>query len=448
MKSLPSSLKNREPLVGAVIRIDQLIPDLRNARKHSDAQIRSLRASIREFGFTNPILVDEQLNVITGHARLRAATDLGMTEVPAIKVAHLSSHQKRALAIADNRIAELATWDPDLLREELEKLLDIDFEIEATGFSTAEIDFMRLDPEADSADPDDEPLAEVNTVVTRPTDLWLLHKHRLYCGSSLEPASYDRLLGGERAEMIFADPPYNVPINGHVSGLGKIRHAEFAAASGEMSVAGFTEFLTSNFQLLAEHSVDGSIHYQCIDWRHLGEMTAAGDAAYDELKNVCVWAKTNGGMGALYRSQHELVFVWKRGTAPHVNNVELGKNGRYRTNVWTYAGANTFKAGRDEELAMHPTVKPVELVADAIRDCSRLGGLVLDPFGGSGTTLIAAERTRRRAALIELEPRYVDTTIRRWERMTGKAATLAETGWTFAEVAAERGGAQPEGVEP
>ena len=231
--------------------------------------------------------------------------------------------------------------------------------------------------------------------------------------------------------MVFTDPPYNVPIDGHVSGLGSVKHREFAMASGEMSETEFTKFLTDVLGNLAKFSADGAIHYVCMDWAHLRELLNAGHAVYDELKNICVWAKTNGGMGSLYRSQHEMVAVFKSGTAPHINNVELGRHGRYRTNVWTYAGMNTFGAERDEALAMHPTVKPVALVEDAVLDCSDRNGVVVDAFLGSGTTLIAAESAGRRCFGLELDPEYVDLIIRRWQKMTGESAVHAESGLSF-----------------
>jgi DNA modification methylase len=258
----------------------------------------------------------------------------------------------------------------------------------------------------------------------------------LICGDSLNPETYERLLDGETAQLVFTDPPYNVPIDGHVSGLGKVQHREFAMASGEMSVAEFTGFLKVVFQNLAAASSSGSIHFVAMDWRHMAEVLAAGQGTYSELKNLCVWAKTNGGMGSLYRSQHELIFVFKAGTAAHVNNVELGKHGRYRTNVWTYAGANTFSATRDDDLAMHPTVKPVAMVADAILDCSKRKGIVLDAFAGSGTTLVAAHRTGRRGYGIELDPLYCDVILRRLAKLTGLEAHHVATGRTFAELGA------------
>jgi DNA modification methylase len=254
----------------------------------------------------------------------------------------------------------------------------------------------------------------------------------------LEAAAYDRLLAGQRAEMVFTDPPYNVPINGHVSGLGRTRHREFPMASGEMSEGEFANFLQRVFQLLVDHSAEGSLHFICMDWRHMGETLQAGRATFSEFKNLIVWNKTNAGMGSFYRSKHELVFAWKNGTASHINNFELGQHGRHRTNVWDYAGANTMRPGRLDDLAMHPTVKPVGMVADAIKDCSRRRSIILDPFLGSGTAVIAAERTGRRAYGIELDPAYVDVVIRRWQAYTGKSAELAVDGLSFDEVERER----------
>ena len=266
----------------------------------------------------------------------------------------------------------------------------------------------------------------------------LLGAHRLLCGDARDKASYNRLLEGAKAEFLFTDPPYNIAIDGHVCGLGRVRHREFAMGSGEMSEAEFTAFLKAVFALLAENTVDGSIHQICMDWRHMGEMLEAGRTVYSELKNLCVWNKTNAGMGSFYRSKHELVFVWKSGTAPHTNNFELGQHGRHRSNVWDYAGVNTMRAGRLEELAMHPTVKPTALVADAIKDCSRRAGLVLDPFCGSGTILIAAERTGRKARALEIDPTYVDVAVRRWQAYTGKPAILAGPGETFETIEEHR----------
>jgi len=307
-----------------------------------------------------------------------------------------------------------------------------------TGFEVAEIDILLgNDEEPAEADAPFDDLIKPDPV-SRPGDLWLLGNHKILCGSALEAGDYARLMGGDQAQMIFTDPPYNVRVK-DISGLGKHKHAEFAMASGEMDRAEFLAFLGTALGHMADHSANGSIHFVCMDWRHIEELVTAGREAYTELKNICVWAKDNGGMGSLYRSQHEFVAVFKNGTAPHVNNIQLGVHGRYRTNLWKYAGQNTFHAGREDDLAAHPTIKPTALVADAILDCSAPAGIILDPFGGSGTTILAAESTSRHARLIELEPAYVDVAIRRWQKMTGKDAIHAETGKSFAQTEQEAG---------
>jgi len=413
-------------------------PNPRNARRHSQKQIAKLASAIRAHGFNVPIVIDDAGMILAGHARFEAALQLKLDPIPCIRLSHLTPAQKAAFAIADNKLGDLSDFDPDALRAQLSELVGIEFDLELTGFDTAEIDLLLDDAPAasDPADTFDEPDPD-QPAVTRTGDLWVLDRHRLTCGDALEAGSYERVLAGELAQMAFTDVPYNVPVQGHVSGLGKVRHREFAMASGEMSEAQFREFLAKAMAQMVRHSADGSIHFHCIDWRHVHSLIEAANGAYDELKNICVWAKINAGMGSLYRSQHEFVVVFKKGRAPHINNVELGKNGRYRTNVWTYAGANSFSRTRDADLAAHPTVKPVGLVADAIRDCSKRGGLVLDPFSGSGTTILACQRTGRRAAAIELDPLYVDTAVRRWQALTGLAARLGADGPTFEEVRAE-----------
>jgi len=419
-----------------------LQPRATNPRTHSKKQIRQIANSIERFGFNNPVLIDRAGGIVAGHGRVEAAKLIGLENVPTIRLDDLTEDEVRAYVIADNRLAELAGWDREILAIELQGLaeLDIDFDLTITGFETPEIDI--LIGELDAAEEDD-PADEVPEVsdgppVTRLGDVWCIGKHRLICGDSLDPDTYARLLSGAKAQMIFTDPPYNVPVNGHVSGLGKVKHREFAMAAGEMSKDEFTAFLVTVFRNLADHSADGAIHFICMDWRHIGEVVAAGGDAYAELKNLCVWAKTNGGMGSLYRSQHELVFVFKAGSGAHINNVELGRHGRYRTNVWSYAGINGFGKDRDAELALHPTVKPVKLVADAILDCSKRGGMVLDAFAGSGTTLIAADKTGRQGYGIELDPRYCDVIVRRFANTAPIEAIHAETGMSFARIAEER----------
>lgn len=414
-----------------------LRPHDRNPRTRSKKQVEQIAESIRRFGFTNPVLVDRDGQVIAGHGRIEAAKLLGTATVPVLRLEHMTEAEKRAYIIADNRLAELAGWDNDLLALELAAVaeLDSDFDLAITGFDVAEIEAL-LNGLESGEQQEEEPIQidEQAPVVCRVGDMWQLGDHALICGDATDPEVYRRLLDQGKAQMVFTDPPYNVPVNGHICGLGKVQHDEFVMASGEMTEEQFTTFLRTVTSNLAAFSDDGSIHYVCMDWRHMGELLAAGRSAYAEFKNLVVWNKDNGGMGAFYRSKHELVFVFKNGSAPHINNFGLGQHGRYRTNVWDYAGVNSLKADRDEELAMHPTVKPVAMVADAIRDCSRRGGVILDAFSGSGTTIIAAEQTGRRARAIELDPRYVDVAIRRWQHLTGGKATLAGSDSTFDEL--------------
>lgn len=418
--------------------VSELRPYANNARTHSRKQLKQIAASIERFGFTNPILISEAGEIIAGHGRVEAAKLLGHKQVPTIVLSHLSDAERRAYVLADNKLALNAGWDRDILAIELQGLIDLDFDVELTGFSLAETDFIlddaaQSDPEGDDGPEDHVPPLGA-TAVTRRSDVWLLGRHKLICGDARLAADYAALLGEERADVVFTDPPYNVPIDGHVSGLGSVRHREFAFASGEMSKAQFTTFLAESLSTIATVMRDGAIAFVCMDWRHMGELLAAGEVAFSELKNLVVWNKTNGGMGAFYRSKHELIFVFKMGTAEHTNSFGLGDTGRYRTNVWDHAGISSMTASRADELAMHPTVKPVALVADAIKDCSRRGEIVLDAFGGSGSTLIAAEKTGRLARLIEFDPLYCDTIIRRWQLLTGKHATLAATGQTFEEI--------------
>jgi DNA modification methylase len=431
-------------LAVANVDISDLRPNPQNPRERSDKQIKQLAKSIKSFGFVSPILIDAKGRIVAGHGRLRAAKLLGLKEVPTISVRHLSDSQIRALIIADNRLAEQASWNEQLLGEQLKVLseLELDFELEATGFEVAEIDLLieGLSPAHGSQLDQADQLPRANTVnVSAAGDLWLLGKHRVLCGNALDTRNYSTLLPTARASMIFTDPPFNVKISGHAGGLGTIRHRDFQMASGEMSETQFTDFLTQVFNLLTRHGVEGSLHYVFMDWRHMREILEAGKAVYTELKNLCVWAKDNGGMGSLYRSQHELVFVFKSGTATHRNNIQLGKFGRYRTNVWTYPGANSFSRSTDEGnlLELHPTVKPVALVADAIMDCTARGEIILDAFLGSGTTVIAAERTGRICCGLEIDPTYMDIIVRRWQVFTGKVAVHAASGRNFDDLQAE-----------
>ncbi len=422
--------------------VASLKPYARNARTHSKRQIKQIAESIERFGFVNPVLVGDDGTIIAGHGRVDAAKLLGLRAVPTLALSHLTEAEKRAYVIADNKLALNAGWDREILAIELQGLIDLDFEVELTGFSLAEIDLV-LD-EAGEADPNVPDSAEdifavvAGPAISRRGDLWIMGRHKLICGDARDTSDYARLLGSERVDMVFTDPPYNVSIDGNVCGLGTVRHREFAFASGEMSQMQFTRFLEDSLGPMASVMRDGAIAFVCMDWRHMEELLTAGKSVFTELKNLVVWNKTNGGMGAFYRSKHELIFVFKQGTAPHTNSFGLGETGRYRTNVWDYAGISSISASRSEELAMHPTVKPVALIADAIRDCSKRGEIILDGFGGSGSTLIAAEKAGRSARLIEYDPIYCDTIVRRWQAYSGKDARLAGCDSVFDEIAEAR----------
>lgn len=421
--------------------VRKLRPNRRNARTHSKKQVKQVANSIIRFGWTSPIVTDEHFQIICGHARFEAAKELGLREVPVLVIRGLRDAEKRALAIADNKIATNAGWDRSILAAELGELASLlpecNLDLDITGFEPAEIDGLMADFGDADRDPADEPRDVAGQPITRNGDRWQLGSHRLVCGDACKQSDWAALLPGDRAAMVFADPPYNVRI-ATTLGRGKIKHREFARASGEMSPTEFTGFLGRWMRLAAKFSHDGSIHFVCMDWRHLGEMQRAGEEVFGSLQNLVVWNKTNAGQGSFYRSQHELIFVYKNGDAPHLNNVELGRHGRNRSNVWTYAGVNTFRKGRLDDLSVHPTVKPVALVADAIKDCTRRNDIVVDPFVGSGTILLAAERVGRRAYGLEIDPLYVDASIRRWQDFTKRDAILAATGQTFDEVAAHR----------
>jgi DNA modification methylase len=427
-----------------MIQLSALRPYPGNARRHSRAQIKQIAKSIETFGFTNPILVTDELEILAGHGRAAAAQLIGMTQAPIVRLSNLSLAERKAYVLADNKLAINAGWDKEVLAIELQGLIDLGFDVETTGFTLGEIEVV-LEEATESATSDssdgleDEVPVVKDVAVTRRGDVWQAGRHRLVCGDARDKSAYEALLAGEIADLIFTDPPYNVPIDGHVCGLGRVRHKEFAMGVGEMSATEFTSFLEQTLGAAAERCRDGAIAFVCMDWRHMGELLTAGKQVFAELKNLCVWNKTNAGMGSFYRSKHELVFAFKRGTSPHVNSFGLGETGRPRNNVWDYPGVSSIGPNRMEELAMHPTVKPTRLVADAIKDCSRRGDLVLDPFGGSGTTLISAEKTGRSARLIEYDPAYCDTILRRFERLTGKQAVLVATGEKFEDVEQHRG---------
>nr|AGU10190.1 DNA methylase [uncultured organism] len=412
-------------------KIDSLTPFPNNPRSHSKKQVLLIANYIAEFGFCNPILIDAGYNIIAGHGRYLAGLHLGLSEIPTIMLQGLAPEQARALRIADNKIALNSSWDDDLLRAELGELsaLDLSFDLEVTGFSVGELNVIL----AGDADPDDEivPAAPMSPV-TVPGDIWEFgDRHRIGCGDARDEAFVRKVIGTDEAiACAFLDVPYNVRIKGHAN--VKRAHREFAMASGEMNSTEFQNLLKEALSVAASVSRDGSVHFICMDWRHQTELLEAGRETYDSLLNMCVWNKSNAGMGSLYRSKHELVYVYKVGTGAHLNTVELGRHGRNRTNVWDYASVNTFKGTRSADLALHPTVKPVGLVADAIKDVSRRGELVLDTFLGSGTTLLACEREGRRCRGIDIDPAYIDIAIERWSSMTGKAPRKVEAvakGW-------------------
>jgi DNA modification methylase len=419
--------------------IESIRPNPKNARKHPRHQIRRLAESIRAFGFNAPILIGSDGKVIAGHARLEAAKLLGLTQVPTICLDHLDEVRSAAYMLADNKFTDISSWDDVVLAENLKELshLSLDFPLEATGFETSEIDLKILSlGEPGSSDPVDEVVVPDDPPVSQVGDLFTLGDHTVCCGSALDAASYKRMPDAGMAAMVFTDPPYNVKINGHVSGLGEIKHREFVEGAGEKNSEEFSEFLAKALKAAASHCAPGALLYVFMDWAHQPELHKAAQSCELNQINLCVWVKTNGGMGSYYRSRHELISVLRCGGA-HRNNVQLGRAGRNRTNVWNYPGANVRVKGK-RALDYHPTPKPITLVADAILDCTRPGDLILDPFLGSGTTILAAEKTRRKAHGIELDPIYVDVAIQRWQRMTGRDAIHTETGKTYRQLRTER----------
>jgi DNA modification methylase len=424
--------------------VSELKPDPKNARRHSAKHIKQIGESIRRLGFNVPILIDRVGNVIAGHARLEAAKRLGMSEVPTICLDDLTEAQIAVFKLADNRLCEIGEWNDALLAEQLQGLLELnlDFDVDITGFEMPHIDRLvtSLSHPKEVPDPADE-LPEISKTlsVSKLGDVWILDKHRLICGDARDPQSFQELMNGELARLTITDPPFNVKIDGHASGRGATKHEEFLMASGEMSSEEFITFLSQALTLLAAHMQDGAFCYLFIDWGHVYELLVAGKKTFSEPKNLCVWTKDRAGLGSFYRSQHELIFLFKKGSAAHVNNIQLGRFGRNRSNVWSYPSPVSFGRSVDEGelLTLHPTVKPVALIADALLDCTRRGEVVLDAFLGSGTAIIAAERTGRACRGIELDPRYVDLAIRRWQALTGKSARHAGSGRTFAELEGE-----------
>lgn len=419
---------------------NSLSPFKTNPKQHPAAQIKQLVKSILENGFVNPIIIDHQSIIIAGHGRYIAAEKLGLETLPCIQVSHLTPAQLRAYRIADNKIAEGSPWDEELLRIELDVLMDFSVDPESFGFSAPELDLvMQPIPSEEDEEPIDEALLEETEVISRTGDIFVLGDHRVLCGDIRSQQLIRGFVGDALVDAVFTDPPYNVKVDGHVCGLGATKHQEFDMASGEMSSEEFTEFLRTTLGNLRLVSRDGAVHFVCMDWRHLMELGTAAQEVYNKQLNLCVWNKTNGGMGSLYRSKHELIAVYRVGKEPHQNNVQLSANGRYRTNVWEdYAGQNAFGANRDEDLKSHPTVKPLALVADAILDVTSRGDTVLDGFLGSGTTVLAAENTGRKALGVEIEPKYVDLAIRRWQKLTGESAVHEVSGYSFEDLGVMR----------
>jgi DNA modification methylase len=420
--------------------VTELILDSRNPRQHPQRQVNQLADSIREFGFVMPVVVDERGQVVIGHGRVLAARKLKMARIPVVEIRHLSKAQLKALRIADNKLGQNAHWDERLLGESLLELkeLDRDFDLSITGFSLPEIDLAIQKLSEPVVEDIDDASSETGIQVCQLGDVWELGGHRVHCGDATSEAAFERLMTDNRADIVFVDPPYNVRIDGYASPGGKVRHREFAQGSGELSREEFIRFLTDSCINLKNYSKSGAIHFVCMDWKHLDELLAAGREVYAELKNIVAWVKNTAGMGSLYRSQHELICVFKSGTGRHINNIELGKNGRHRTNVWEYDSASTQARKGNNVLELHPTVKPVQLVMDALLDCSNRGDIVLDSFLGSGTTLLAAERTGRVCRGIELDPPYVDTAIRRWQNLTGRDAVRVSDGKLFRDIEAEK----------
>lgn len=416
-------MKNSITPAVETVDIASLSPWPNHARVHDPDKLKAIKKSIQDVGLVCPPIVDEHSTILSGHLRCAAYIEMGLETIDVIRVVQLTAPQKTAFVIAANQFPSRGKWNDEVLQLELETLADFSCEIDltTTGFDIGEID-VRIGQEVEETGepPIPEPPAEP---VTRTGDLIQLGDHLLLCGNSLESAAWQRLMGSDRAQLGIFDPPYNVPIGGHVSSKD---HAEFAMASGEMNSPQFVSFLNTAMTRAINCTVDGGLHLIAIDHGHLRELYAACDPIYEEQLNLIVWSKTNSGMGSLYRSRHELFALYKVGTQAHVNNIRLGKYGRARSNVWTYPGANSFGKTRDKDLADHPTVKPTKLISDAILDLSDPGDIVIDGFGGSGTLILAAEQTKRRARVIEIAPGYCDVAVRRWEEMTGRKAVLLE----------------------
>jgi DNA modification methylase len=441
----PSRINSKSLRIAIVyLPIAQLKLNPTNPRLHSEKQIRQIAQSIRLFGFLVPVVVDGQGLVLAGHGRLLAATLLDMVEVPTVSIEYLTEHEVRAFALADNKLTENSQWDRKLLAEQLKMLCEaeLDFSVDVTGFEMDAVDVLveglTAAPKGNCDPADALPETTTAAPVSEPGDVWLLGRHRVLCGNSLDESSFSTLMQDRRANVVITDPPCNLA-GTHVTEPGSIRPKESKMVADEMNESEFADCLAQAFRLLASHSVNGSLHYIFTDWPHAGEILTAGKHAYSKLRNVCVWIKDKAGTSSLYRNQHELVFVFQSGQHEHWDNVRPIQFGRHRTNVWSYPGLNSFSRTAEEKnlVELHPTVKPVSLVVDVILDCSAQGNIVLDPFLGSGTTLMAAERTGRICHGIELGPGNVDTILRRWQALNGLVATHVVSGRSFADLEQE-----------
>jgi DNA modification methylase len=415
--------------------IDSIKPYDRLLRLHDRRKINKLKKLIGHFGQVGAIIIDDNGVIIDGNAVWQAMRELGSGDIVTITVAGRDDPEIKALRLALNRLTAEAAWNNAELRAEFEDLVSLSFELDLTAFDTTEIDhILELDlPNANIVEDEEHIPAVQAQAVSKLGDIWNCGDHRLGCGNAQDGDFVARVRNGVLVDVCFTDPPYNVPIAGFVSGKGRNQHREFVQGTGEMSPDEFTAFLAAALKVLQASSSRQALIYACMDWRHVYELLDAGRQCALELYNICVWAKTNAGMGSLYRSQHELICVFKAGTETPTNNVELGRHGRNRSNLWTYRGFNAFGNERDELLTDHPTVKPVAMIADALRDVTKRGGTVLDTFMGSGSTLIAAEETGRRCFGTELDPLYVDVAIRRWQLHTRRDAIDATTGELFCD---------------
>jgi len=444
--SEPSGLLRSTNTAGVSLRVEyltpsQLKPARRELRRRTRQHVQRIARSMSEFGCLVPIIVDAGLQIVAGQTRLDAAKLLGLTSVPVIRVEHLTDAQLRLFAIADNKLPEGVEWDKDALRIELGEieLVAPEMDLSSSGFAIAEIDTMYGRHRVTELSDDDRQVApDAAEAISCLGDRWHLGRHMLGCGDARDGTLLNDLLGGRKVRALVSDPPWNLKIEGVVSGNGKKKHADFIMAAGEMTKPDFTVFLAEFLETAKLHLVDGALLYVYMVWRNYDALVAAAVSAGLEQENMLVWCKDNAGMGSMYRSQHELIGFFKYGSVSHTNNINLGRHGRNRANVLFYPGVNSFGKGRDAALATHPTCKPVAMLADLLLDCSDPGEVVLDPFGGSGSTLIAAERVERVACLIELDPKYVDAIVRRFEDVAGTEAVHAESGLTFAQVESER----------